>query len=62
MNENIGLLEIYNIYKKYMKYTIKRIDRSYENLSKFIYILDKFTLKSGKSITFKVIKEVLKKI
>ena len=48
--------------KKYMKYTIKRIDRSYENLSKFIYILDKFTLKSGKSITFKVIKEVLKKI
>jgi len=48
--------------KKYMKYTIKRIDRSYENLSKFIYILDKFTLKSGKSITFQVIKEVLKKI
>ncbi len=47
--------------KKYMKYAIKRIERSYENLSKFIHMLDKLSLKSGKSINFKVIREVLKK-
>ena len=47
--------------KKYMKYAIKRIERSYENLSQFIYMLDKLSLKSGKSINFKVIREVLKK-
>ena len=47
--------------KKYMKYAIKRIERSYENLSKFIHMLDKLSLKSGKSINFKVIREVLTK-
>ena len=47
--------------KKYMKYAIKRIERSYENLSKFIHMLDKLSLKSGKSINFKVIREVLGK-
>ena len=47
--------------KRYMKYAIKRIERSYENLSKFIHMLDKLSLKSGKSINFKVIREVLKK-
>ena len=47
--------------KKYMKYAIKRIERSYENLSKFIHMLDKLSLKSGKSINFKVLREVLGK-
>ena len=50
-----------NEVNEYMKYAIKRIERSYENLSKFIHMLDKLSLKSGKSINFKVIREVLKK-
>ena len=57
----IPFFKIQIIDKKYMKYAIKRIERSYENLSKFIHMLDKLSLKSGKSINFKVIREVLKK-
>ena len=48
--------------KKHIDYIIKRIDRSYEKISKFISILDKYSLKKGNPITLKLIKEVLKMI
>jgi len=48
--------------KKQIDYIIKRIDRSYENISKFISILDKYSLKKGNPINLKLIKEVLKMI
>ena len=51
-----------NVGKKQIDYIIKRIDRSYEKISKFISILDKYSLKKGNPITLKLIKEVLKMI
>ncbi len=48
--------------KKQIDYIIKRIDRSYENISRFISILDKYSLKKGNPINLKLIKEVLKMI
>jgi len=51
-----------NVEKKQIDYIIKRIDRSYEKISKFISILDKYSLKKGNPITLKLIKEVLKMI
>ena len=48
--------------KKHIDYIIKRIDRSYEKISQFILILDKYSLKSGSAFNFKLIKEVLKMI
>ena len=48
--------------KKQIDYIIKRIDRSYENISKFISILDKYSLKKGNPINLKLIKEVIKMI
>ena len=48
--------------KKYIDYIIKRIDRSYEKISQFISILDKYSLKEGSPFSLKLIKEVLKMI
>jgi len=46
--------------KKHIDYIIKRIDRSYEKISQFILILDKYSLKKGSPFGLKLIKEVLK--
>jgi len=51
-----------NIEKKQIDYIVKRIDRSYEKISKFISILDKYSLKNSAPINLKLIKEVLKMI
>ena len=48
--------------KKHIDYVIKRIDRSYEKISLFISILDKYSLKKGSPIGLKLIKEALKMI
>ena len=45
--------------KKHIDYIIKRIDRSYEKISQFISILDKYSLKKGSPFGLKLIKEVL---
>ena len=48
--------------KKHIDYIIKRIDRSYEKISQFIFTLDKYSLKKGSPFGLKLIKEVLKMI
>ena len=48
--------------KKHIDYIVKRIDRSYEKISQFILILDKYSLKKGSPFSLKLIKEVLKMI
>ena len=48
--------------KKHIDYIIKRIDRSYEKISLFISVLDKYSLKKGSPFNLKLIKEVLKMI
>ena len=48
------------IEKKHIDFIIKRIDRSYEKISRFISTLDKYSLKKGSPFTLKLIKEVLK--
>jgi len=48
--------------KKHIEYIIKRIDRSYEKISQFISILDKYSLKKNSPFSLKLIKEVLKMI
>ena len=48
--------------EKHIDYIIKRIDRSYEKISQFILILDKYSLKKGSPFSLKLIKEVLKMI
>ena len=48
--------------KKHIDYIINRIDRSYEKISQFISILDKYSLKKGSPFSLKLIKEVLKMI
>ena len=48
--------------KKHIDYIIKRIDRSYEKISQFISILDKYSLKKNSPFSLKLIKEVLKMI
>ena len=48
--------------KKHIDYIIKRIDRSYEKISQFILILDKYSLKKGSPFALKMIKEVLKMV
>ena len=50
------------IEKKHIDYILKRIDRSYEKISHFISILDKYSLKRGIPLNFKLIKDVLKMI
>ena len=47
---------------KHIDYIIKRIDRSYENISRFILTLDTYSLKKGSPFGLKLIKEVLKMI
>ena len=51
-----------NIEKKHIDFIIKRIDRSYEKISRFISTLDKYSLKKGSPFTLKLIKEVLKMV
>ena len=48
--------------KNHIDYIIKRIDRSYEKISQFILILDKYSLKKGSPFSLKLIKEVIKMI
>ena len=48
-----------SIDKKLIDFIIKRIDRSYDKISEFIYKIDKISLKKKKSIDFKIIKEAL---
>ncbi len=48
--------------KKIIEYIIKRIDRSYESISKFVSLLDKNSLAKGKSFNYKIIDETLKKV
>ena len=48
-----------SIDEKLINFIIKRIDRSYDNISKFIYKIDELSLKKRKPIDFKLIKEVL---
>ena len=45
--------------EKFIKYIIKRIERSYSKIYDFIYKIDQLSLKKKKSIDFKLIKEVL---
>ena len=48
-----------SINKKLIDYIIKRIDRSYSNISDFVYKIDKLSLKKKRSIDFAIIKEAL---
>ena len=48
-----------SIDKKLIDYIIKRIDRSYRNISNFIYKIDQVSLKKKRPIDFKMVKEVL---
>jgi hypothetical protein len=48
-----------SIDEKLINFIIKRIDRSYSNISNFIYKIDELSLKRGKPIDFKLIREVL---
>ena len=48
-----------SINKKLIDYIIKRIDRSYSNISDFIYKIDQLSLKKKRSIDFKIIKDAL---
>jgi len=45
--------------KKLIDFIIKRIKRSYSNISDFIYKIDELSLKKKKSIDFRIIKEAL---
>jgi chromosomal replication initiation ATPase DnaA len=47
------------INKKLIEFIIKRTDRSYDKIFNFIYKVDELSLKKGKPIDFKLIKEVL---
>ena len=48
--------------KKHIDFIVKRIDRSYEKISLFVSILDKYSLKRASPPNLKLIKEVLKMI
>ena len=43
--------------KKHIDYIIKRIDRSYEKISQFISILDRYSLKKASPLNLKLIKD-----
>jgi len=45
--------------EKFIKFIIKRIERSYSKIYDFIYKIDQLSLKKKKSIDLKIIKEVL---
>ena len=49
-----------SIDKKLIDYIIKRIDRTYSNISDFIYKIDQISLKKKRSIDLKIIKDVLR--
>ena len=61
LSKNLSDKQI-KIEKKHIDYIIKRIDRSYEKISQFISILDKYSLKKAAPPNLKLIKEVLKMI
>ena len=48
-----------SIDKKLIDYIIKRIHRSYSNISDFVYKIDQLSLKKKRSIDFGIIKEAL---
>ena len=48
-----------SIDEKLINFIIKRIDRSYDNISNFIYKIDELSLKKRKPIDFRLIREVL---
>ena len=48
-----------SIDKKLINFIIKRIDRSYSNISNFIYKVDELSLKKKKPVDFRLIKEIL---
>ena len=48
-----------SINKKLIDFIVKRIDRSYDKISDFIYKIDELSLKKKKPIDFKIIKEIL---
>ena len=48
-----------SIDEKLINFIIKRIDRSYGNISNFIYKIDELSLKKRKPIDFKLIREIL---
>tara|TARA_A100001011_G_C14280033_1_gene831168 strand:+ start:883 stop:1536 length:654 start_codon:yes stop_codon:yes gene_type:complete len=50
-----------NIEIKLLEYILKNIDRSYEEVFKFIDKIDSFSLSTGKSINMNLIKKVLNK-
>ena len=50
-----------NIEIKLLEYILKNIDRSYEEVFKFIDKIDSFSLSTGKSININLIKKVLNK-
>ena len=54
--------KLINVKINQIDYILKRIDRSYEKISKFISILDKYSLKRASPVSLKLIKEVLKMI
>ena len=45
--------------KRLIDYIVKRIDRSYRNISNFIYKVDEISLKKKKSINLNIIKNLL---
>ena len=47
------------IEKKLIEYIVKRIDRSYNKISEFIYKIDELSLKKKKPIDIKTIKEII---
>ena len=47
------------IEKKLIEYIVKRIDRSYNKISEFIYKIDELSLKKKKPINIKTIKEII---
>ncbi len=42
-----------------LNYLMKRLDRSYKEINNFIEIIDKTSLKKGKKISIKLIKDIL---
>ena len=44
---------------KIVSYLMKRLDRSYEGINKFLDLIDNFSLEKGKRISVKLISEYL---
>ena len=56
--KNLSDRQIY-LDKKLINFIIKRIERSYSNISDFIYKIDEMSLKKKKSINLKIVKKIL---